>query len=111
VATIASGQKGLEEFFRSDCEVAQTLPDRLGFAANIGRALGQVFERWDGRGWPRGIGGEELTLSARIIQVAQDAVVFYRLGGIEAAVAVERERAGTIQDPAIAGRFRRNAPM
>jgi hypothetical protein len=70
VATLASCQKGLEELFRSGCEVAQTLADRLGFTANIGRALGQVFERWDGRGWPRGIGGEEFTVSARIVQVA-----------------------------------------
>jgi len=37
-------------------------------------------------------------------------VVFYRLDGTEAAVAVAKERAGTIQDPAIAGCFRRNAP-
>lgn len=109
VATLASGQKGLEEFFRSGCEVAQTLADSLGFTTNIGRALGQVFERWDGRGWPRGIGGEELPASARIVQVAQDAVVFYRLGGMEAAEAVARDRAGTIQDREISERFRRNA--
>ena len=83
---------------------------RPGFNANIGRALGQVFERWVGRRWPRGTGGEELTVSARIVQVAQDKVVFYRLGGTEAAVAVAKERAGTIQDPAIARCFRRNAP-
>jgi len=110
VATLAAGQKGLEEFFRSGCEVAKTLADRLGFNAIIGRALRQVFERWVGRRWPRGIGGEELTVSARIVQVAQDKVVFYRLGGTEAAVAVAKERSGTIQDSAIAGCFRRNAP-
>lgn len=110
VATLAAGRSGLEEFFRSGCEVAQTLAGRLGFNANISRALGQVFERWDGRGWPRGIGGEELAVSARIVQVAQDAVVFHRLGGTEAAEAVARERAGTIQDPEISERFRRNAP-
>jgi hypothetical protein len=110
VATLAAGQKGLEEFFRSGCEVAKTLADRLGFNAIIGRALRQVFERWVGRRWPRGIGGEELTVSARIVRVAQDLVVFYWLDGTEAAVAVAKERAGTIQDPAIAGCFRRNAP-
>jgi hypothetical protein len=47
LATLASGQGGLEEFFRSGCEVAQTLADRLGFNANVTRALGQVFERWE----------------------------------------------------------------
>jgi HD-GYP domain-containing protein (c-di-GMP phosphodiesterase class II) len=69
-----------------------------------------VFERWDGRGWPRGISGEELTISTRVVQVAQDAVVLHRLGGTEAADAVTKERAGTIHDPAIAECFRRNAP-
>ena len=109
VATLTAGQKGLEEFFRSGCEVAQALAERLGSTASIVHALGQVFERWDGRGWPRGISGEELTVSARVVQVAQDAVVFYRLGGTEAADAVTKERVGTIHDPAIAECFRRNA--
>ena len=110
LSTLASGQRGLEEFFRSGCEVAQTLAGRLGFDANVTRALGQVFERWDGRGWPQGARGEELAFSARIVQLAQDAVVFHRLGGTGAAGAIAKERAGTIYDPTVAKCFRREAP-
>jgi hypothetical protein len=40
VATLAAGQKGQEEFFRSGCEVAQALAERLGFTASIVHALG-----------------------------------------------------------------------
>ena len=43
------------EFFGGHCEVAQRLAGRLGFDERIIDGLGQLYERWDGRGLPRGI--------------------------------------------------------
>src|SRR5579859_1583765 len=40
----------MKEGFMGFCEVAQRLARRLGFSEGIQQALGQVFERWDGRG-------------------------------------------------------------
>ena len=43
---------------------------------NVGHALGAVFERWDGKGWPNGMAGDAIPVSVRIVNVAQDAVNF-----------------------------------
>ncbi len=110
VATaLATGREAVPSFFAASCEVAQRLTARLGFPPPVQRAVAQVFERWDGRGWPAGARGEEIALSIRIARLAADAEVFDRLGGPEAAVAAVRRRSATIYDPAIAGAFCRHA--
>ena len=64
--------------------------------------LQHVFERWDGKGTPAGIAGEEIALSARIVVIADIVESFRRLGGIDAAVDVARRRAGGQFDPRLA---------
>lgn len=41
--------------FAGHCEVAQRLAERLEFSPNIIYALGQLYERWDGKGAPKGL--------------------------------------------------------
>src|SRR3984893_1766513 len=91
----------LKDAFSGFCEVAQRLAGRLGFGESIIHALGQVFERWDGRGSPGGLKGEQVAPSMRLVSLAQDVITFHRLDGVEAAVAMVRERKGTMYDPAI----------
>ena len=95
----------MKEEFTGFCEVAQRLALRLGFSENIRLALGQVFERWDGRGIPGKFKGENIIPSMRIVTLAQDAVTFHRLEGVEAAVTMARERKGTLYDPQMVERF------
>jgi putative nucleotidyltransferase with HDIG domain len=92
------------------CEVAATMADRLGMAPEVRAGLFEVFERWDGKGTPRGLAGEELALPARIAQVATSAVAFDRLGGVDLAVDVVRHRAGRMLDPQVAAAFVARAP-
>jgi HD-GYP domain-containing protein (c-di-GMP phosphodiesterase class II) len=101
---IASPQV-MKESFTGFCEVAQRLAARLGFDEDIIHALGQVFERWDGRGTPNGLKREQITTSMRLVSLAQDAITFHRLDGSEAAVSMVRERKGTMYDPGIAELF------
>ena len=61
--------------------------------------LGQVFERWDGKGIPGKVKGEHIATSMRIVTLAQDAITFHRLEGAEAAVKMAQERKGTLYDP------------
>lgn len=105
VATLAAGRRVPEALFRASCEVARSLAEHLGFGPPVQAALGQTFERWDGRGFPHRLRGEEIALPVRIIQVAEDAEVFHRLGGVDAVVAMARQRAGAGHDPAIAARL------
>lgn len=92
------------------CEVTQAHALRLGLGAKIQAALGDVFERWDGKGWPAGRRGEEVPLPVRLMQVAEDADLQHGLGGLERAVSIVRKRSGAAFDPEVADAFCRAAP-
>ena len=68
-------------------------------------------EWWNGRGYPEGLKGEEIPLSARIMAVADvfDALVSkrcYKEGfSFEKSMGIIREEAGTHFDPLVAGAF------
>jgi HD-GYP domain-containing protein (c-di-GMP phosphodiesterase class II) len=108
---LLTGPHLMQEEYAGFCEVAQRLAERLGFGEGIQLALGQVFERWDGRGVPGKVKGEDIALSMRIIALAQDAITFHRLEGIEAAVTMARQRKGTIYDPRLVECFCQQAPQ
>ena len=59
--------------FAQHCEVAERLAGRLGVGDDAAHALGFVFERWDGKGFPAGARGEAIPLAARLLHVARDA--------------------------------------
>jgi HD-GYP domain-containing protein (c-di-GMP phosphodiesterase class II) len=93
------------ESFAGHCEVAQRLAGRMGLAESLTVCLGQLYERWDGRGQPRGLKGEEVAPAVLVVTLAQDAVVWFRIGGSDAAVATVRKRSGSAYDPRMAERF------
>jgi len=80
------------ESFAGHCEVAQRLAGRLGLAESLIVCLGQLYERWDGKGLPRGPKGEEVAPAVLLVTLAQDAVVWTRIGGPDAAVPTGRKR-------------------
>jgi HD-GYP domain-containing protein (c-di-GMP phosphodiesterase class II) len=100
---MASAQ--FKPMFSSHCEVAQRLAERLGFKANVVYALGQLYERWDGKGLPKGLKGEAIAPAVLVVTLAQDMVLFHRLGGLDAAVAVARERRGSAYSPNLVDTF------
>lgn len=89
----------------SHCEVSQNIAERLQLGSEVDRALGQLYERWDGRGMPGNVKGEGLTKAIRLVHVAQDAEVFHRLGGASVALQSARQRANHFYDPEIASYF------
>lgn len=94
-----------KEVAAAHCEVGQQLARRLGMGPEVQRCLGQVYERWDGKGVPGGLKGDAVALPVRLVRLAQDAETFHRLGGAEAAVAMARRRAGAAHDPRLVERF------
>ena len=92
----------------ADCEVAGTMARRLGLSAGVQRALHEIFERWDGRGVPQGLRGDAIALSARLAQVATQAVLLERVGGPEAAISALRQRTGGQLDPSFTAAFVRH---
>src|SRR5262249_1489043 len=99
----------LASMSRTHCEVADALAERLDVGDSVRRGLGQVFERWNGKGAPNRVRGEAIALPVRVVLVAETAVLAERLGGVEAVKTVMRERAGKALDPKLSALCRERA--
>jgi HD-GYP domain-containing protein (c-di-GMP phosphodiesterase class II) len=99
---------GIAEFRKwaaSHCDVARLLGARMGLSEQIQLSLRHLYERWDGKGMPGDLRGEQIPLAVRLMQVAQDADVAWQRGGTELASRVLRERAGSGLDPQAVASF------
>jgi HD-GYP domain-containing protein (c-di-GMP phosphodiesterase class II) len=105
--TMAAGKEGNRRIYRAICEVGARMAERLRLGDEVRTALFHNIERWDGKGEPQALAGEDIAEAARITQVATQAVIFDRLGGAAAAVDVVRRRSGGWFDPQVAGAFDR----
>ena len=93
---------GLGEVMRAmstHCEATAHIADRLGLAESVRRALPQVLERWDGKGAPAGLRGDQLEPVMRVAQIANESEVFHRVGGVPGVVTMLSNRRGTQFDP------------
>jgi HD-GYP domain-containing protein (c-di-GMP phosphodiesterase class II) len=102
---VATGGTAIKRGLQSHCLTTATMAERLGLGADVCGPLQQVFTRWDGRGVPGDIGGEEIALPMRLFHVAETAEIFHRTGGVDAAVDVARARRGTQFDPEVVDAF------
>jgi len=94
-------QRGLAEAMQvsvpilsGHCEVAQRIAERIGLSSDLRENLGQLYERWDGKGLPRGLSGDAVKLPVRVVTLAQDAIALAEAHGIEAMKAMIARRAG-----------------
>lgn len=85
----------------------------IGFSAAIIDAIYQHHERYDGKGYPQGLAGEQISLGARILNVADtiDAMVSERpyrgmISSSEVIEELDRESGGQF-DPAVAASAKR----
>jgi HD-GYP domain-containing protein (c-di-GMP phosphodiesterase class II)/DNA-binding CsgD family transcriptional regulator len=95
----------VRESARADCEVGADLTGLVQLPATVREAVLCAFERFDGKGSPRGLGGEHLSSAARFVAVGFAAVMFDAVGGLEAAVSAVNRWAGRVLDPGIAALF------
>jgi HD-GYP domain-containing protein (c-di-GMP phosphodiesterase class II) len=105
---LRAGKKADQIILGAICEVGARLAERLGLGPGVRDGLFQVFERWDGKGTPQGLAGEDVVLPARLAEVGHQAVIFDRLGGPESAVEVIHRRAAGWFDPGVAEAFARS---
>src|SRR5205085_9799734 len=87
------------------CEVAQRIAERIGLPAEIRENLGQIYERWDGKGLPRGLSGEAVKFPVRLVTLAQDAIALNDHLGLDAVKAKIAERAGGAYEKELAELF------
>jgi HD-GYP domain-containing protein (c-di-GMP phosphodiesterase class II) len=104
-AFLGSGRQAAEAMLTNHWLAADGLATRLGLSQQIRDCVEQTFERWDGRGAPNGTRGPRITVTARLITLADVVEIYHREAGIDAAVAVARERRGTQFDPELVDLF------
>lgn len=98
-----SGDSGLA----AHCEVAAMFAGRLGLGEEVITALQAAYERWDGKGLPSGLKGDDIPVEVRIASFAHDIDVFTRVGADIDALLDERRGKG--YDPKVVDAFRKTS--
>ncbi len=102
---VGGGRRDAESLLDNHWRASDDLMAQLGLPQLLRDTVEQTFERWDGRGIPRGARGDQILLSARLVNLADVVEVYYRAGGVDAAVAVAKERSATQFDPELVKLF------
>ncbi|KAA0022375.1 HD domain-containing protein [Antrihabitans cavernicola] len=102
---IATGGRNVVRGMQSHCMTVSTMAQQLELAEPVGAGLQQFFTRWDGRGVPHGLGGNDIALPVRLFHLADVVEVHHRLGGVDGAVEVAGSRSGKQFDPAVVDAF------
>ncbi|MBW3629048.1 MAG: tetratricopeptide repeat protein [Gemmatimonadetes bacterium] len=113
ILTRPGGLSGPEySMIRSHTEYGDRMIQELDFPWEIGPMVRAHHERWDGRGYPDGLRGEQIPLTARVVAVAEvyDALTTprsYRPARPPQDALAEMEReSGSLFDPALFQLFR-----
>jgi HD-GYP domain-containing protein (c-di-GMP phosphodiesterase class II) len=96
-----SGRREVDGMVESHSWIARMLGERLGLSGAVLDALAASYERWDGRGWPGDLKGEDVPPPARIAQFAEYVEVANRVDGTAGATRVARQRRGKQFDPEV----------
>ena len=102
---MSSGKRGGERLLAADCEVVARFSVRLRLGEGVAVPLGQMFERWDGKGAPAGLSGDAIEPAARVVHVAHAAEIHHRLGGADEACRFLQAGSGGWFDPALVAVF------
>jgi HD-GYP domain-containing protein (c-di-GMP phosphodiesterase class II) len=98
---LAADPGGFRAFAAAHCAQAVALAGLLGVDAAAARALGEMYERWDGKGEPRQLAGEAISRVGRIAYAARHVEVFHRLQGRDGVLGMLAAEAGRSLDPAV----------
>jgi HD-GYP domain-containing protein (c-di-GMP phosphodiesterase class II) len=97
-----SGHRDFDGLLAIHAQIAASLAARLELPDEVSESLRDAYERWDGRGYPDGRKGDQISAAARLVQLAEFVEVAHRVGGTAAAIALARQRSGSQFDPEMA---------
>ncbi len=98
-AFLGAGRRVAESMLEVHWRASDELMARLGLDQLVRDTVEQSFERWDGRGAPKGLKGNQILITSRLVNLADVVEVFHASAGVGAAVSVARERRGSQFDP------------
>ncbi|HXG57151.1 MAG TPA: HD domain-containing phosphohydrolase [Vicinamibacterales bacterium] len=102
-----------EEFqkIRAHPKIGADILNAVPFPYPVAPLILSHHERWDGKGYPSGLKGEEIPLGARILSVVDyfDALMaerpYHKAMAFDAALALLQQEAGKAHDPAVVEKF------
>ncbi|WP_086931119.1 HD domain-containing phosphohydrolase [Agarilytica rhodophyticola] len=114
---------GLSDYMPSlankHCQAMAEIARRAGFrvehdstqssVTSLQKAIDDLFENWDGSGYPQGLSGEQIDFRAQVVAAASDLEIFHRQYGLERALTLISSRSGKIYLPALADSIVANA--
>jgi HD-GYP domain-containing protein (c-di-GMP phosphodiesterase class II) len=101
VARVLSSPSTPRKIAEAHCAQAVALARGLRLSEGVLDALGGMYERWDGKGGPKGLKGERTGVLARVLRVAYAMALHGSIEGPAAGVSVLMTRRGGELDPAI----------
>lgn len=102
VARVLTHPAAAAQIVTAHCMQAVALAEDLQLPAGVVAALGQIYERHDGRGQPHQLGGDALRPAAQVLHAAEVVEVHHRTQGRAAALAEVARRRGKHLAPAVA---------
>jgi putative nucleotidyltransferase with HDIG domain len=81
------------------CERGSSIAKQLGFSDSVSTGIHDLDEHWNGRGYPRGLRRNQISLVSRIANLSQTLDVFFTAKGPDAALEAARRRSGRWFDP------------
>jgi HD-GYP domain-containing protein (c-di-GMP phosphodiesterase class II) len=105
----SSGIRTLLAFPGTHSTLGAQFAKQVGFDDTVCTAVAHSYEQWDGHGQPRRLGGAQISLPARIVQLAATVETFARRHGTRAATEMVGKHRGRMYDPTVADAFRDNA--
>jgi HD-GYP domain-containing protein (c-di-GMP phosphodiesterase class II) len=96
-----SGRHEVDNMLAQHAAFARGLAERLELPGGVGEALACSYERWDGKGWPGAVAGDDAPVASRVVQLAEYAEVAFRTGGVPAVRELAQRRSGSQFDPTL----------
>lgn len=101
IARILGDGQSMQRHAAAQCEAAARLAELAGFEPTFVLPLGQICERWDGKGLPEGRAGTAIEPAVRLYRLADVAEVAWHRGGPAAVRTLIERRSGHQLDPAM----------
>ena len=102
VAAVAKlGNRAAVRLVQMRCDRGAEIVRQLSFGPGVAEAVRTLDEHWDGHGHPRGLKGDQIPITARVLGLAQILEVFTGECGPQAAIELVRRRSGKWFDPTV----------